>query len=104
MAEACGLKNLTPQGYQSAAANESEPAPGDLAAFNKELANQVINVLINNTQTDGSVPQQLVKTAQGAQVPVVNVTETMPADATTFQQWQIAQLQVLAAALGVSTG
>lgn len=104
MARAGGLTNLTPQGYQNAAANESEPSPGDIAAFNKELAAKKINVLINNIQTDGSVPQQLVKTAQTAQVPVVNVTETMPADASSFQEWQIAQLQQLAAALGMGTG
>ena len=37
-AEALGLVNKTPQGYQRAAANESEPAPADIEAFRKALA------------------------------------------------------------------
>lgn len=102
MAAACGLKDLTPTGYQNATANESEPAPGDIAAFNKELTSKAMNVLIYNTQTEGSVPNQLVATANSAKVPVVDVTETMPADATSFEQWQIAQLQQLSNALGLS--
>lgn len=102
MAEAVGLRNLTPQGYQNAVTNESEPSPGDIAAFNKSLTDKAMKVLINNTQTEGSVPQQLVSTAQGAGVPVVDVTETMPEGASDFQSWQIDQLKELATALGIS--
>lgn len=102
MAQACDLVNLTPQGYQNASKNESEPAPGDIAAFNAALTSKKMNVLIFNTQTEGSVPNQLVSTANSAGVPVVDVTETMPDGANTFQQWQVSQLQALAKALGVS--
>jgi len=102
LAAACGLRDLTPQGYRNAITNESEPAPGDIAAFNKDLTSKQMNVLIYNIQTDGSVPKQLAATANSSGVPVVNVTETMPADATSFEQWQIAQLQQLSKALGLS--
>jgi zinc/manganese transport system substrate-binding protein len=34
-------------------------------------------------------------------VPIVEVTETVAAGASTFEQWQIDQLHALAAALGV---
>ncbi|MCX6459151.1 MAG: zinc ABC transporter substrate-binding protein [Actinobacteria bacterium] len=101
MAQACGLKNLTPQGYQNSITNESEPAPGDIAAFNKDLSSKQMNVLIFNTQTEGSVPNQLVATAKTAAVPVVNVTETMPEGSASFEQWQISQLEQLATALGL---
>lgn len=101
MAAACGLANLTPQGYQNAAKNESEPSPADIAAFNQELTSKKMNVLIFNSQTEGSVPDSLVNTAKGASVPVVNVTETMPADAGSFQDWQVSQLNELAKALGL---
>jgi zinc/manganese transport system substrate-binding protein len=102
MAAACGLRDLTPQGYQNAITNESDPAPGDIAAFNKGLTSKQMNVLVFNTQTSGSIPAQLVATANSSGVPVVNVTETMPADATSFEQWQISQLQQLSKALGLS--
>jgi len=102
MAQAVGLTDLTPQGYQNAITNESDPAPGDINAFEKDLTSKKMNVLIFNTQTDGSIPNQLAATATSSGVPVVNVTETMPADTTSFEQWQIAQLQSLSQALGLS--
>lgn len=102
MAQACGLVNLTPAGYQNSITNESEPAPGDIAAFNADLTSKKMSVLIYNTQTEGSVPNQLVSKANSSGVPVVNVTETLPADVGTFEQWQISQLQSLSKALGLS--
>ena len=102
MAQACGLVNLTPAGYQNSITNESEPAPGDIAAFNADLTSKKMSVLIYNTQTEGSVPNQLVNKANSSGVPVVNVTETLPADVGTFEQWQISQLQSLSKALGLS--
>lgn len=101
-AEALGLINKTPQGYQQAAANESEPAPADIQAFRKALANKQIDVLIYNTQTEGSIPQQIRAAAEESGVPVVEVTETVAPGETTFVGWQDKQLTALAGALGVT--
>ncbi|MDT5105171.1 MAG: zinc/manganese transport system substrate-binding protein [Mycobacterium sp.] len=100
-AEAVGLVNKTPQGYQTASANESDPSPADLDAFRRALADRQINVLIYNTQTEGSVPQQIRSAAEAAGVPVVEVTETVPPGTTSFETWQVAQLDALAKALDV---
>jgi zinc/manganese transport system substrate-binding protein len=59
-------------------------------------------VLIYNIQTEGSVPEEIRAAAEQAGVPVVEVTETLPSDAGTFQDWQVAQLDSLAKALGVT--
>ncbi len=99
MATAVGMKNDTPQGYQNASKNESDPAPGDIQAFQSALTNNDMDVLIFNTQTEGPVPSQLQETAESANVPVVDVTETVPDDAKTFQEWQINQLDSLQQAL-----
>ncbi|MAT61694.1 MAG: ABC transporter substrate-binding protein [Micrococcales bacterium] len=99
MASAVGMKNETPQGYQNASKNESDPAPGDIQAFKSALTNNDMDVLIFNTQTEGPVPSQLKETADSANVPVVDVTETVPDDASTFQEWQINQLDSLQQAL-----
>ena len=48
MADALGLVNVTPQGYQNAAAAESDPAPGDVFAFNQALSDKKMDVLIYN--------------------------------------------------------
>lgn len=101
-AEDVGLVNKTPQGYQTASANESDPSPADLEAFRRALADRQIDVLVYNTQTEGSVPEQIRSAAEAAGVPVVDVTETVPPGTTSFEAWQVAQLTALAKALGVA--
>ena len=100
-AHALGLVNKTPAGYQRASANESDPSPGDIDAFRNALAARQIDVLIYNTQTQGSIPEEIRAAAQQAGVPVVEVTETVPPGQTSFEGWQYAQLVGLAKALGV---
>lgn len=101
MGVALGLQNRTPEGYQVATANGTEPAPGDLDAFLRLLDGRGVDVLIYNTQTQGSVPEKIRAAAQEAGVPVVEVTETVPPNTKSFQTWQVAQLDSIAEALGV---
>jgi zinc/manganese transport system substrate-binding protein len=99
MAAAIGLVDATPEGYRRATSNHSDPAPGDLTAFEAALTGGSIDVLIYNTQTSGSVPEQLRAAAERAGVPVVEVTES-PADTNgSFVAWQLAQLSKLSDAL-----
>jgi zinc/manganese transport system substrate-binding protein len=100
MAAAFGMRNATPAGYQRAAANETEPSPGDLHAFEQALANGSMSVLIFNTQTEGAVTDQLRQQAEDAHVPVVDVTESVPPSYDSFVSWQVGQLRSLATALG----
>ena len=101
-AQALGLVNKTPEGYRRASANESDPAPGDIDAFRTLLAGRGVDVLVYNTQTEGSIPKQIRTAAESAGVPVVNVTETVPPGQTSFEGWQYGQLAALAKALGVA--
>jgi zinc/manganese transport system substrate-binding protein len=101
-AQALGLVNKTPAGYQRASANESDPSPGDIDAFRTLLAGRQVDVLIYNSQTQGSIPEQIRSAAAQAGVPVVNVTETVPPGQTSFAGWQDAQLTALGKALGVA--
>jgi len=101
-AQALGLVDKTPDGYQRASANESDPSPADIAAFTSLLSGKQVDVLIYNTQTEGSIPEQIRSAAEQAGVPVVDVTETVPPGQTSFEAWQDGQLTALAKALGVS--
>jgi zinc/manganese transport system substrate-binding protein len=102
MAAALGLTDVTPGGYRRASSNHSDPAPGDLTAFEAALTNGAADVLIYNTQTSGSVPEQIRAAADGAGVPVVEVSES-PGDARgSFVAWQLAQLSKLSDALGAT--
>lgn len=101
MAAAVGLQDRTPAGYRAAAQNESDPSPGDLDAFLGLLRGKGVDVLIYNTQTEGSVPEQIRSAAESAGVAVVEVTETVAPGADSFEAWQVRQLTSLAEALGV---
>lgn len=100
MAAEIGLVDATPPGYRDAASNETDPAPGDVAAFETALRGGSVAVLVYNTQTEGSIPAQLRTVAEDAGVPVVEVTESLPAGGGSFVEWQLAQLQQLSDALG----
>ena len=100
MATAVGLRNVTPEGFQQAAANESEPAPGDVNDFEQALRSKRMDVLVYNVQTEGAVPEQIRGVAEASGVPVVEVTETLPPGQSSFVAWQVAQLRALVQALG----
>lgn len=65
------------------------------------LSDGGVDVLIVNTQTEGSLPAQLRSAAAAAGIPVVEVTETVAPGSDSFQAWQVDQLTALAEALGV---
>ena len=102
MASALGLQDATPAGYQAATNNDSDPSPADLDAILGLLRDKGVDVLVYNTQTQGSVPEQLRSAAESAGVPVVEVTETVAPGAKSFEAWQVDQLTALAKALGVA--
>jgi len=100
MADALGMKDLTPTGYAQAAANESEPSPGDVSDLLDVIRSGTVDVLVVNSQVEGRLNDRLTTAALDASVPVVTLTETQPPRAKGFVAWQIAQLDALAAALG----
>ena len=101
MAAAVGMKRATPDGYQHAAANESDPSPGDIADFEHALRDGSMSVLVFNTQTDAPDAGTASRGGRTTRhVPVVSVTETVPPGATSFVTWQVRQLRALAKALG----
>jgi zinc/manganese transport system substrate-binding protein len=99
MAAAVGLTDATPPGYRRASSNDSDPAPGDLTAFESALADGSIDVLVYNTQTSGTVPEQLRSAAERAGVPVVEVSESPTDPDGSFVSWQVGQLTELSKAL-----
>jgi zinc/manganese transport system substrate-binding protein len=103
MAHTIGLTDATPEGYRRAVSNHSDPAPGDLAAFEATLAGGGVDVLVYNTQTSGTVPSQLRAAARRGGVPVVEVSESPPDAKGSFVAWQLAQLAELSNALGAAS-
>lgn len=97
MAQALGL-TMRNEKFQLALMNESEPSARDIAAFETDLKTGKVKVLIYNSQVSEKLSERLVKIATESKVPVVGVTETMPADKT-FTDWMLGQLDALDKAL-----
>lgn len=82
-----GFKDATPKGYTQSTASGGEPAPADLQAFQTLIEDKGTDVLINNTQEASDATNMITGTAGKSDVPVVDVSEQMPADATTLNAW-----------------
>ena len=100
MADALGL-TMRHLGYQRAIMNESEPAPGDVVALEKDLRGKNVAVLFFNTQASGRAALRAQKIAAASGVPLVGISETMP-PGSHYQEWMARQLSQLAVQLGPS--
>ncbi|WJF89703.1 metal ABC transporter solute-binding protein [Paraburkholderia bonniea] len=97
LSAAIGL-TMRNQRFQLAAMNDTEASAADIAAFESDLRNRRVRVLIYNSQATEPLTQRLLALARRSNVPAISVTETQPAGKT-FQQWMLAQLDALDAAL-----
>lgn len=93
-----GLTDMTPAGFTNAIEQDSDPAPADMAAVLDLINRRRVSVLVVNDQTMTGAVRQIRDAASRAGVPVVGVTETLPAG-TDYLSWQSATVDRLAAAL-----
>ena len=89
----------TPPGFARAIEDGTDPGPADTLAMQQLLTDHDINVLLYNVQTVTPVTTQIRDPGPQPRIPVVGVSETMPAGAATYQQWQQSQLTELLHAL-----
>ncbi len=97
MASALGLK-VRNERLQMAVMNDTEPSARDIAAFEQDLKEHRVRVLLYNKQTGTKLTQRMLEIARRAKIPVVGVTETQPMGMT-YQDWMLMQLAELQNAL-----
>lgn len=97
MAAALGLK-VRNERFQMAVMNDTEPSARDIAAFEQDLKEHKVRVLLYNKQTSTKLTQRMLDIARRAKIPVVGVTETEPMGMT-YQGWMLMQLADLQKAL-----
>lgn len=97
MSDAIGL-DMRNARFQLAAMNNTEPSATDVAAFEKDLRERRVHVLIYNSQATEALTKRMLKVAHDSHVPSISVTETLPAGKT-FQTWMTSQLDALSVAL-----
>lgn len=73
-----GITDVTPQGYEQAMMNDSEPAPADVQDFQSALESHQAGVLVNNPQEASDMTNMITGTAHKSDVPVVDITEQVP--------------------------
>jgi zinc/manganese transport system substrate-binding protein len=97
LTDALGLTTRNAR-FQLAVMNDTEPSAADIAAFEDDLKQRRVKVLVYNSQATEALTKRMLALARQSGVPVVSVTETQPAGKT-FQQWMTSQLAALAQAL-----
>ncbi len=95
-----GLTVKTPSGFAQANEDGSEPNAADAQAMDNVIASHAIKVLLYNAQASSAASTHARQLAQKNNIPVVAVTETMPKNEPTYQQWQLDQDRAVLAALG----
>jgi zinc/manganese transport system substrate-binding protein len=93
MAAAIGL-DMRNEGFQLAIMNGTEPSPSQIAAFQRDLRNRAVRVLLYNSQTSQDLTERMRRIAKESGLPVVGVSETEPANLR-FQDWMLSQLEAL---------
>ncbi len=95
---AAGLADKTPIGFTNAVEQDTDPAPVDIAAMLDLITGHRVAVVMFNDQTVTGATRQVRDAAEQSGVPVVDVTETLPAGAD-YLGWQAGLVDRLAAAL-----
>lgn len=98
--EMAGLRVGTPASFAQAIEDGNDPSPGDVATFERAIRDHKVKVLIYNAQVVDAATERLKQRAISSGVPVVGMTETMPATDASFQAWQLRQDRELLRALG----
>jgi zinc/manganese transport system substrate-binding protein len=99
-----GLRLLTPPAFTTAIAEGTDPGARDLQTVDRQAHQRLIKVWIFNSQNETPDVQQVNAIARARGIPIVTITETLSPATFSFEQWQVAELEQLIAALHRATG
>jgi zinc/manganese transport system substrate-binding protein len=104
LAQALGLRLLTPESFLDAISEGSDPTAADKALIDRQIQNRQIQVYVYNSQNATPDVQAQLAAARKQHIAVATVTETLTPAGASFQTWQVRQLRNLQAALAAGTG
>jgi zinc/manganese transport system substrate-binding protein len=99
LAQALGLKLVTPASFLRAISEGTEPTASDKTTIDRQIARKQIKVWIFNGQNSTPDVARFTEAARRKGIPVTTITETLTPSSATFEQWQVRQLQALVLAL-----
>ncbi len=101
MFQALGMQ-VRNQQFQLAVMNGTEPGARDIAAFETDLHQQRVKLLVYNSQATSSLALYMLEMAKTAHIPVVGATETEP-PGKDYQGWILDELEEVENALARNT-
>ncbi len=99
-----GLRLATPASFGRAIAEGADVTAEDKQTVDDQARTGQIEVWVYNRQNLTPDVQRVTAIAAARGIPVVALTETLSPAGASFQQWQVAELSALAAALRQATG
>ena len=96
--EESDLDDRTPEDFKDSIEEGNDPSPASIAATRDLFTSKSVRALVYNVQTEDAVTQDIRSTRESAGIPVVEVTETLPAGMT-YVEWQTKAATDLQAAL-----
>jgi zinc/manganese transport system substrate-binding protein len=99
-----GLKLLTPYSFTKAIAEGTDVTAQDKQTVDAQAQQRQIEVWVYNSQNVTPDVARVTAIVKAQQIPIATVTETLSPASDSFEQWQVAELQGLLAALHRATG
>lgn len=93
MLDALGYKIMDTD-FSEAIEEGNDPSPATLAALKSAITNHKIAFFVNNTQTSSSTVSNLIDLAKKNDIPIVNVTETIP-NGENYVSWKLKELKAI---------
>lgn len=84
--------------FQMAVMNNTEPGASDVAAFESDLRQHRVKLLVYNSQASDPIAARMMRLAKASHIPVVGATETEP-PGKPYQAWMMSELDAVARAL-----
>ncbi len=104
LGEDLGLRLMTPYSFAKAIAEGTDVSAADKQTVDRQAEDRAIKVWVYNSQNATPDVQRVNQLARAAHIPITTITETLTPASATFEQWQVAELTSLLAALHQATG
>ena len=92
LANATKLDLISPPAFMQAVAEGNDPPASSVAAFQEQIQNHSVSLLVYNEQTVTPLTQNVKALAAQYGIPTVGVTETIQPKDVQFQDWMNAEL------------
>jgi zinc/manganese transport system substrate-binding protein len=99
MAASLGLDLISPTAFMNAISQGTDPPAQSVVQFQQQITGKQLALLVFNRQTITAIVTNLTQTAADNGIATLGVTETVVPAGSTFQAWQVSQLQALLDAL-----